>query len=42
MKNKDNSLNLVRYIKNLLQSKKSSKNSNRPEKHQPRWLYRNE
>jgi hypothetical protein len=42
MKNYNNLLNLVKYIGKFFKSKKSYEKHNRREKHQPRWMYRNE
>ncbi len=42
MKYKNSSFNLIKYLENLVKSKKSEESYNRVENHIPSWMYRNE
>ena len=42
MKEKNNPLNLIKFLGDLIKYKKFSKKYSRPKKHQPSWMYRNE
>ena len=42
MKKNNIQLNLIKYIGNIFTTKRPLKKYNRPEKHEPSWMYRND
>jgi hypothetical protein len=42
MKKKSNLFSLIKYIGNIVTSKKNNGTDNRLDKYQPSWMYRNE